>query len=84
MDSSHCHNTCNANFVNDTGLLTEYSLTPAQVKDIYDLNKEALSKLTGDNSYEEILTNIKNGVYYYQIDKNNYRPYKLSDFPDNI
>lgn len=84
MDSSHCHNTCNANFVNDTGLLTEYSLTPAQVKDIYDLNKEALSKLTGDNSYEDILTNIENGIYYYQIDKNNYRPYKLSDFPDNI
>ena len=35
MDSSHCHNTCNANFFNDTGLLTEYSLTPAQVVDIY-------------------------------------------------
>jgi hypothetical protein len=29
MDSSHCHNTGNANFVNDTGLFSNYSLTPA-------------------------------------------------------
>lgn len=34
MDSSHCHNTGNANFINDSGILTNYCLTPAQCADI--------------------------------------------------
>jgi hypothetical protein len=33
MDSSHCHNTGNANFFNDTGILTNYTLTPPQCLD---------------------------------------------------
>ena len=81
MDSSHCHNTCNANFFNDTGLLTEYSLTPAQVLDIYQLNEEILNK---NADYYDIVENIKQGIYYYKISDNKYRPYKLSDFPKDI
>lgn len=34
MDSSHCHNTGNANFIHETGLLTNYALTPAQSKEL--------------------------------------------------
>jgi hypothetical protein len=34
MDSSHCHNTGNANFIHETGLLTNYSLTPPQSKEL--------------------------------------------------
>lgn len=34
MDSSHCHNTGNANFIHQSGLLTNYSLTPAQSKEL--------------------------------------------------
>ena len=51
MDSSHCHNTGNANFVNDTGLLNNYSLTPAQAR---DLNKDLIDSFyfnISDNTY---------------------------------
>jgi hypothetical protein len=34
MDSSHCHNTGTANFIHSTGLLSNYSLTPAQSKEL--------------------------------------------------
>lgn len=34
MDSSHCHNTGTANFIHQTGLLSNYSLTPAQSKEL--------------------------------------------------
>lgn len=34
MDSSHCHNTGNVNFIHQSGLLSKYSLTPAQSKEL--------------------------------------------------
>lgn len=34
MDSSHCHNTGTANFVHESGLLSNYTLTPAQSKEL--------------------------------------------------
>ena len=69
MDSSHCHNTGNANFVNDTGLLTKYSLTPAQVRDL-DRNAEA----QGETPL------IQNDCYYFDNGDGTYRPYKTSDY----
>ena len=80
MNSSHCHNTCNARFVNDTGLLTKYSLTPAQVLDICQLNEDLLKK----EGYEDILDNVANGNYYYRVSEGVYRPYKISDFPESV
>ena len=83
MNSSHCHNTCNAKFVNDTGLLSKYSLTPAQVLDICELNEEELKRIDADK-YEPILEAVAAGEYYFKNPDNSYRPYKLSDFPDSI
>lgn len=70
MDSSHCHNTGNANLVNDTGLLFNYSLTPAQVRDLDSHLKEDQSSL------------YQNQSYYKQLTDGSYRPYKMSDYTD--
>lgn len=67
MDSSHCHNTGNANFVNDTGLFTSYSLTPAQVRDL------------DRNINEDETPLVQNGCYYKE-ENGSHRPYKMSDY----
>lgn len=46
MDSSHCHNTGNANLIHESGLLTNYSLTPAQSKELNISVKDGYSGLT--------------------------------------
>ena len=45
MDSSHCHNTGNVNFIHQTGLLSNYSLTPAQSKELNISVKEGYQGL---------------------------------------
>ena len=67
MDSSHCHNTGNANFVNDTGIMTNYALTPAQVRDL------------DRNLNEEQTPFYQNNSYYKDLGNGSYRPYKMSD-----
>lgn len=78
MDSSHCHNTGNANFFNDTGISSLYSLIPPQADEVAEITKTDFTVadgMKGLKSYNEKADKkvfpedlqIRNSIYGFPI-----------------